>query len=189
MCPVCGSVNQTEEAPRPSATTMYGQYSEQNVGNTSAYVPEQERPYQEYLQPQAYIDYQQASQGYGPIPAPQQPRQEASTIYQAQVNVVVNKTDTTLVSEIILSLFGIFGVGWIMAGETALGIILLICSIFIYWPIMILGTIFTFGFGLLCLAPFAIGTIILNIVLLNSTLRRKARHAHIMPPPHIAQRR
>lgn len=93
-----------------------------------------------------------------------------------------NKNDGALVAEIILSLFGLFGIGWLMAGETTVGVILLICSVIIYWPIMILGTIFTFGIGLLCLGPIAIAAIIVNIILLNNVLNRKAAKFVVMPP-------
>jgi hypothetical protein len=117
-------------------------------------------------------------------------------VYQpGPVNVFVsnappatNKNSGALVAEILLSLFvGIYGVGWLMAGETTTGIILLICSFFVYWPFMILGTIFTLGIGLICLVPMAIGAIIVNAVLLNNLLNRKAAQmvmvqANSMPP-------
>ena len=96
-----------------------------------------------------------------------------------------SKNDGALVVEIILSLFGIFGVGWLMAKETTVGTILLICSFFIYWPILILGTIFTFGLGLLCLGPLTIGAIILNALLLNSNLNRKATEFVVLSVPHM----
>jgi len=98
------------------------------------------------------------------------------------------KNSGALIAEILLSVFvGIYGVGWLMAGETTTGIILLICSFVVYWPIMILGTIFTFGIGLLCLGPLAIGAIIVNAILLNNLLNRKAAQvvmvqANPMPP-------
>jgi hypothetical protein len=87
---------------------------------------------------------------------------------------VSNKNDNALIVELICSLLGLFGVGWLMAGETTIGIILLIGSVLIYWPLMIGGTILTIGIGLLCLGPIAIGVIILNTLLLNSLLNRKA---------------
>jgi len=128
--------------------------------------------------------------GYAPQPAP---------MYQpAAVNVVVtntsapssNKNTGALIVEILLSLFlGVYGVGWLMAGETTAGVVLLICSILFYWPTIILGTIFTFGFGVLCLGPLAIGGLILNAVLLNKALERKATQfimvqTNQMPPQY-----
>jgi hypothetical protein len=106
------------------------------------------------------------------------------------VNSPPGKKDGALAAEIILSLFGVFGVGWLIGGETAIGIVLLVCSFVLYWPIMILGTLFTFGFGLICLGPLAIGSIILNALLLNNRLNRKATQYVMvqsqqmpMPPP------
>jgi hypothetical protein len=101
---------------------------------------------------------------------------------------VTNKNSGALIAEILLSLFvGTYGVGWLMAGETTTGIILLICSFVVYWPFMILGTIFTLGIGLICLGPMAIGAIIVNAILLNNLLNRKAAQmvmvqANSMPP-------
>jgi TM2 domain-containing membrane protein YozV len=91
---------------------------------------------------------------------------------------MVQQDHNTLNTEIILSLIGIFGIGWLMAGETGAGVFLLIGSILIYWPMMFLGTFLTDGLALFCLAPLAIGAIILNAVLLNSKLKRS-----IMAPP------
>ena len=96
---------------------------------------------------------------------------------------VSTKNNNALIVEIILSLFGLFGVGWLMAGETIIGTVLLVCSIFIYWPLIILGTIFTFGLGLICLGPLAIGAIILNILLLNKVLDRQSTQYIITPQP------
>jgi len=99
-----------------------------------------------------------------------------------------NKNDSALIAEIILSLFGLFGIGWLMAGETAIGVLLLLGSVLIYWPFVILGTIFTLGLGLICLGPFAIGVIILNTLLLNRALNRRATRFFMMqqkPRNHI----
>ena len=97
------------------------------------------------------------------------------------------RNDGALVAEMILSLFGIFGVGWLIAGETMVGVVLLVASFLLYWPIMLLGTIFTFGIGLICLGPLAISAIIVNAILLNTTLNRKARRvlSPMPPPPQI----
>jgi hypothetical protein len=78
-----------------------------------------------------------------------------------------------LVVEFILSLLGIFGIGWLLVGKTRIGFLLLACSILIYWPMMILGTLFTLGFGLMCLGPLAVSCVICNALLLNVCLKRK----------------
>ncbi len=89
------------------------------------------------------------------------------------VNNASTKNDTPLIIEVILSLFGIYGIGWLMAGETTTGVILLICSFVVYWPLLVLIAVFTFGFGLACDFPLAIAAIIINAVLLNKTLAKK----------------
>jgi hypothetical protein len=87
-----------------------------------------------------------------------------------------------IVTEVLLNVFlGIYGVGWLMAGETTTGIILLICSILLYWPIMILGTIFTVGLGLICLVPLAIVALIINPILLSNAIKRKTAYILVQP--------
>ncbi len=180
ICPTCGTITSTTP---PS--TNYGQYSSGGYNG-----PQQQQA--------AY------GQGYGPqpgyMPPPQQnfgytPQPNPVPIYQpAPVNVIVtnnppstNKDSGPLIAEILLSLLvGIYGVGWLIAGETTTGVILLVCSFFVYWPIIILGTIFTLGLGLFCLVPLAIGAIIVNAILLNNVLNRKASWAMMMQANPVA---
>jgi hypothetical protein len=98
------------------------------------------------------------------------------------VPVASSSNSGATVVEVLLTIFlGIYGIGWLMAGETTTGIILLICSFLLYWPIMILGTIFTLGIGLACLVPLAIGAIILNAILLSNTIKRKTAYILVQP--------
>jgi hypothetical protein len=181
ICPNCGTVTSTASG-KPQPTTKHGTYSGGYVdvppmpGYGQGYAPQQgypQPPLQEYRPQQHTYSYGQ------PYNAP--------PMYQpAYVNVNIVNSNTTnntpVIVEVLLSMFlGIYGVGWLMAGETAVGVILLICSFLLYWPIFIIGIIITFGFGLLCLGPLAIGAIILNAVLLNNRLKRKA--ATFMPIP------
>jgi len=107
---------------------------------------------------------------------------------QPNINVTVVNTNnsTPLIVELLLSIFlGIFGVGWLMAGETAVGIILIACSLIIYLPLFILSVFvafFTFGLSLFCTGPMVIGAIVLNAILLNNKLKRKAV-PFVVPPP------
>jgi hypothetical protein len=167
ICPTCGTITST--TPPPS--TNYGQYSSGGYNS-----PQQQQA--------AY------GQGYGPQPGYMPPPQQnfGYTPQPAPVNVIVtnnqpstNKDSGPLIAEILLSLLvGIYGIGWLIAGETTTGVILLVCSFLVYWPILILGTIFTLGFGLLCLGPLAIGAIIANAILLNNFLNRKASQVVMM---------
>lgn len=179
ICPSCGTVVQPP--------TSYGRYSSR-----------------EYDDPQPAPTYEQGytpplnSEPFGAAAFPPPPKQEpgygpayyASTAYQPQpgpINVTVVNTFTTsssntnkgaLLAEIFLSLFGIYGVGWLIAGETTVGVILLICSFALIWPLAIMIAIFTLGFGIIfCNLPLAIGGIVLNAILLNNALNRKAKLA------------
>ncbi len=133
------------------------------------------------IQQDAYVPFPQQTPGYAPT-------SYASHYPQVNITVVQHTgSEAPLIVEIVLSLFGVFGVGWLLGGETTTGIILLLCSIFIYWPVMILGTLFTLGIGLVCLGPLAIGVIIINALVCNRVLKRRAARLIVMqstPPAH-----
>ena len=91
------------------------------------------------------------------------------------IPVIAKKNTTPLVVEILLNLFlSLYGVGWLMAGEIRIGVILLIGSFFVYWPVLIFGVLFTFGLGIFSFGALAPGLVILNAILLNNYLNRKA---------------
>ena len=134
--------------------------------------------------------------GYGPQPmnyagyAPYMPHAPQFIPVVPAVPVVTSqahmKRENAVLLEVILSLFGLFGIGWLAGGETTIGIILLICSFVIYLPVLFLGTILTFGVGILCLGPLAIVAIILNGVFCNSILkRREVQLIYIQQPPVV----
>ncbi|GAC1359000.1 MAG: hypothetical protein NVS2B12_40950 [Ktedonobacteraceae bacterium] len=166
--------------------TNYGYYPEPPVGRPTSY--QQGYTTHSETPPSSYSDG-------GPDDFAQQGWQAAPDIHYAapahhmgsapgaafNVVRVSTKNTSALIIEIVLSLFGLFGIGWLLAGETTIGVILLLGSIFIYWPIIILGTIFTFGLGLICLGPLVIGAIILNLLLLNTVLDRHATQYIISP--------
>lgn len=180
VCPNCG---QSISAPPP--TPQRSSYDPPQYGYMPPSQPEYMSPQPEYMQPQS--GYMPPQQQYMPPPqqgymSPQQqymppPQQGYMQQPPGGVNVTVVNTGTTqqsktgLIVEIILSIFGIYGVGWLISGETTVGVVLLICSFVLYYPAMIILGIFTIG---LCDFPLAIGAIILNAVLLNNALNRKA---------------
>jgi hypothetical protein len=107
-------------------------------------------------------------------------RSSANTFHNAAfsssyIPVRATKNKTPLIVEILLNLFlSLYGVGWLMAGEIRVGVILLIGSFFVYWPALIFGILFTFGLGIFSFGALALGLIILNAILLNNYLNRKA---------------
>ncbi|MEO7019249.1 MAG: hypothetical protein ABI234_03770 [Ktedonobacteraceae bacterium] len=125
--------------------------------------------------------------GYAPLPSDGQLSHSLSMIY-APISMNLMTTPVTplapsikrgaILLEVLLNICpGIFGIGWLMAGETITGLLLLACSIILYWPILLIGfflsRIFSVGPGLYGLIPLAIGTIILNIFLLKRDIKRK----------------
>jgi hypothetical protein len=204
-CPVCGSMLKSQQhiysgSPPIHHEPYHYQPIQTEAWQTHANPYEQgyhgqQRAAQNPLPPNnAWNTHYDKSVGYNShtTTTPQHqplPPYAASRNTSQPVYIVSNKNDSALITEIILSLFGIFGVGWLVGKETVIGIVLLLTSIFIYWPVMILGTVLTFGVGLICLGPLAIAAIIINVVLLNSRLKKKAMHfvvtpsQPVMPPP------
>jgi ribosomal protein L40E len=181
ICPVCGTAS---DRPKASAQqpTSYGPFPQHDLGAPLSdqdsgphFVP----PFSTGRSQLPPYSAQQAAPGY----LPPHYRTRPGYIPPHASPPPSFRNDTALVAEIILSLFGLFGVGWLIAGSTAVGVILLVCSVFIYWPLMIGGVMITRGFGLLCLGPIAILAIILNILFLSISLRRKATRFTVTPPP------
>ncbi len=77
-----------------------------------------------------------------------------------------------LLVEVLLNFIGIYGVGWLMIGNIAGGLVLLIGSLLL-WPVVALLSIFTLGLFLLCLGPVAIVAVICNVLLLQQAIKRK----------------
>jgi hypothetical protein len=192
ICPACGTVlGGVKKSSQPSTT--YGQFPQHASGMRPSdqhdashiappFVPGVQPPPHFAQQPGAGVAqntppfYYQSNLHNGPGYHPP---------FTARSTPPFRK-DTAMVTEFILSLFGLFGVGWIIAGSTVTGVLLLIGSVFIYWPLMIGGVILTRGIGLLCLGPIAIGAIILNTLLLMMALRRKTVR-FVAPPPSSAR--
>ena len=174
ICPNCGTVTFKAKENLPP-TTSYGSYSERYHNQSPGYA---ENIQQDYVTPHS----QQQNYSYGQT-------YNAPPMYQqAPFNVTVFYTNnsTPLIVELLLSIFlGIFGVGWLIAGEVLIGVILLVCSLFIYLPLLIISifiAFFTFGFSLFCTGPMVIGAIVLNAILLNNRLKRKASSYMPIPP-------
>ena len=179
ICPNCGTVTSTEKE-NISPNTSYGSYSDSFYSHSSRYAEYNPRDYvtpysQEYNLQQQNYSYRQS---YNTPP----------TYQQAPFNFTIFNTNnsTPLIVELLLSIFlGIFGIGWLMAGEVVIGLILLVCSLFIYLPLLIISifiAFFTFGFSLFCTGPMVIGAIVLNAILLNNKLKRKATSYMPIPP-------
>lgn len=179
ICPNCGTVSSITK-DNISPTTSYGSNFDSVYSQPSVYTENIQQDYenpqlQEYIYPQQNYGYEQSN--------------EASPMYQQaqfSFNAFNLSNNIPLIVELLLSIFlGIFGIGWLLAGEVAIGIILLACSLFIYVPLLIISifiAFFTFGFSLFCTGPMIIGAIILNAIFLNTKLKRKSSSYMPIPP-------
>ena len=201
ICPACGTITSAMQG-RPQPPTNHGPYPSDGppIGYGQGYSPQpgyrqppqpgyppvqqgyMQQPQPGYMQPpqQGYMQPPQPGYGYSqPYGNPSFPGAVNINIANnQQVNVAAvpsNTSSAAVVVEVLLSFFlGIYGVGWLMSGETTIGVVLLICSFVVYWPVLIVGTILTLGIGLFCLGPLAIGAIIFNAIMLNNALKRRA---------------
>ena len=179
ICPNCGTVT-SKAKYKISPTTSYGSYNDTFYDQPPIYTQSNQQnpatPFsREYTFQQQNYMYEQS---YATSPAYQQS--------QFTFPAFNSNSSTPLIVELLFSFFlGIFGIGWLMAGEVVTGIILLVCSLFIYLPLLIISifiAFFTFGFSLFCTGPLVIGAIVLNAILLNSKLKRKAASYMPIPP-------
>jgi hypothetical protein len=211
ICPACGTITSAVQG-RSQQPTNHGPYPVdgppmerygQGYPPQPGYMPPPQPGYppiqQGYMPPQpgyaqppqqGYMQPPQQNYAYGqPYGNPSYPGGPVNinivNSQQVGVGVVTSNTNSTpVVVEALLSFFlGIYGVGWLMSGETTVGVVLLICSFVVYWPVLIVGTILTLGIGLFCLGPLAIGAIIFNAIMLNNTIKRKATAQIIMAQP------
>ena len=167
VCPNCGAATPAS-LPRPDQP-RYTPPQQGYMAQQPGYPP----PQQGYMPP-PQSGYMPPPQNYGYQQQQQPPMYPPQGVNVTVVNNAGSKNNTPLIIEVILSLFGIYGVGWLTAGETTTGVILLICSFVVYWPLLILIAVFTLGLGLACDFPLGIAAIIINAILLNNTLNRKA---------------
>lgn len=166
LCHICGTV--IRNCARAQSTGSYVQSSQNNAGKQSVSVPESLPTSQTTLQPHV-----QSSRDEAGYTAWSYHATDTGNAYAATDFSSVYPDGKALAVEFILSLLGIFGIGWLLVGETRIGLLLLTCSVLIYWPMMIMGTLFTLGFGLMCLGPLAVSCVICNVLLLNLCLKRK----------------
>ena len=78
-----------------------------------------------------------------------------------------NKT-LAIILEIVGGLFGIFGIGWLVAGKSKVGIPLLIGSV-VWFLIEIVALIFTLGIGIVCVGPIDLIVLIVSAIMLNNS--------------------
>jgi hypothetical protein len=78
---------------------------------------------------------------------------------------------TPVIVEAILAFLGIYGVGWMIAGETTIGIVLLIAG-FVWDAIFVVAAVTVIG--LCCVVPLQLIFVALSAFQLNNRLRMRA---------------
>src|SRR5579863_8093003 len=169
-CPNCGAITEFGRSSRSQS----GEFQQQNYvppDYNSGYIPPQQQQQSGYNQQQGYAPPQQ--QGYGQQPN-YNPYQQGGVNVTVVNNATSGHSNTPVIVEVLLNIFlGIYGVGWLMSGNTTVGVILLICT-FVDWFIIGILAILTLGLGFFCWGPFLIAAWIVNAILLNNSLKRKA---------------
>ena len=126
-------------------------------------------PYSQPLPP-TYPPYPSYSQPLPPAYPPYSPYSLPPTYPPYVYNPQQQDNSTAIVLEAILSLFGLYGIGWMYRGHVGAGIALLALG-FVWVAIAVVISIFTVGFGLLCIGPLHLIFIVGDVLLLNNTLR------------------
>jgi hypothetical protein len=104
--------------------------------------------------------------------APMQAQQPG--YYQPMAPMAQQQDNSTLaiVLEVIGGLFGIYGIGWLVAGFTSTGLFLLIGGI-VWVVIAIVLSIVTLGLFALCIFPINLAVLITSTLLLNNKLKQR----------------
>ncbi len=162
----------------PPPSRPLGAYPPPPSQPLGAYPPPMYPPYAPPPMPsQPLVPYAPAPTGYpappqtytGPMPGYAPPPYPVPPV----VYVVPRRSNGGAVAvEAILAFFGIYGVGWLMVGETTAGALLLAGS-FLWWNVTVVTAIFTFGLGLFCIAPLNIAFLITSAVLLSNHTARQ----------------
>jgi hypothetical protein len=120
-------------------------------------------------QPPAYA---QPTPPPAPIFAPAPVSQPQGYYQPAVVAPQQADSSTPVIVEIICGIFGLYGIGWMIAGYTVPGIVLLIGGLVwaaIFWTV----AVFTAFIGLVCLVPIDIAIWVTSALILNSRLKQR----------------
>jgi hypothetical protein len=98
-------------------------------------------------------------------------------VYQPQVVVVVQQPSVApVIVEVIGGLFGFYGIGWLVGGYAATGVLLLVGSLVLasFWAVVAVATV---GVGLFCIIPVDLAILLASTLKLNARLKRQALRA------------
>ncbi|WP_376795839.1 hypothetical protein [Thermogemmatispora sp.] len=167
ICPICGSVITSSGPYAPlGGSELSGSVSEPFSSYSTSGWGEVGSGSQADVWPQQYYGH------YAP------PQQVNVTVVQPQKEVA------PLIVELLLSLLlNIYGIGWLMAGAPLAGVLLLVGSIVIAWPLLLISLFF---WPVCCgLKLMLIVGLVINSVLLNNYLDRRAASRLLQVPPPL----
>ncbi len=178
ICPTCGAALSSHPGDYRPDTPASGGRQERHRDRFSAPEFEAYIPGPRPLSDRMYTPYT-ASNKEGSRTSEEEGQGAKGTRDELPPSTRIFNTTLTApeIVEALLSLFlGIYGVGWLLAGEAPVGILLIIGSLLLYLPLVVVSFILaiaTVGLSLLCTGPLAIGAICLNLFLLHNRVKRK----------------
>lgn len=89
--------------------------------------------------------------------------------------IVQQKQDNStlaIILEVICGIFGIYGIGWLVSGNTSTGLIFLIGG-FVWLAVAIVLSILTLGIGLICIWPIDLAIMITSVIMLSNRLKQR----------------
>ena len=103
----------------------------------------------------------------GPLPQGQPGYYQPMVVVQQQDNSTL-----AIVLEVVIGLFGLYGIGWLVAGFKDTGVKILVGGL-IWWLVAIVISVFTLGIGLLCIWPIDLVIMIVSVVNLSKRLKER----------------
>jgi hypothetical protein len=108
---------------------------------------------------------------YGSPPGYASPPSQGNYGYYGNYAPPRRKSFTPVVVEVLLAIFGIYGVGWLMIGETTTGLLLLLAG-FLWASVVVGGSAATAFTGACCLIPLHALFIVLSASQLSNRIKR-----------------
>jgi hypothetical protein len=115
-----------------------------------------------------------SSPSYQPLGAgspPNAPQGPGYAPYPPGTAAPVRRDGTPVIVEVIGAIFGFYGIGWLMVGETTTGVLLLIAGL-VWAAIVATGTVLTAGLGACCFVPLHAVFIAISAVSLWNHIKR-----------------
>lgn len=77
-----------------------------------------------------------------------------------------------IILEVVCGIFGIYGIGWLVSGNTSTGLMFLIGG-FVWLAVAIVLSVLTLGIGLICIWPIDLAIMITSVIMLSNKLKQR----------------